>query len=74
MVSAALCAAIHIRCKFAAVSFGIQKPPQHAPYSHVMTIAYPRNRIGAETAVEMDFTRPLDLARATFTRRLLVDV
>jgi hypothetical protein len=74
MLSAALCLAIHIGCKFAAVSFGQQKPPHHAPYSHVMTIAYPRTRIGSTAAVEMDFTRPADLARATFTRRLLVTV
>lgn len=74
MTSAALCLAIHIACKFAAVSFGQQKPPHHAPYSHVMTIAYPRTRIGSSVAVEMDFTRPTDLARAAFTRRLLVTV
>lgn len=74
MVSAALCLAIHIPCKFAAVSFGVQRPPQHAPYSHVMTIAYPRTSIGSTAAVEMDFTRPAELSRARFTRRLLVTV
>lgn len=74
MLAAALCLAIHIPCRFAAVSFGQQRPPEHAPYSHVMTIAYPRERTGAEAAVEMDFTRPTDLARAAFTRRLLVEV
>lgn len=74
LLSAALCLAIHIPCKFAAVSFGQQRPPHHAPYSHVMTIAYPHTHIGSTAAVEMDFTRPEDLARAAFTRRLLLDV
>jgi hypothetical protein len=74
MMAAALCLAIHLSCKFAAVSFGKQRPPYHAPYSHVMTICYPMTRIGSTAVVEMDFTRPTDLARAAFTRRLLVTV
>ena len=70
MLTAALCAAIHIPCRFIAVGFHTPD----APYSHVFTMAYPHTVSGSKAAVEMDITRPAGLKKAGFTRRLMVDV
>lgn len=70
MLTAALCAAVHIQCRFAAVAF--HSPT--APYSHVFTLAYPRTSIGSTDVVEQDITRPPGLKKAGFTRRLLLTV
>lgn len=69
MLSAALCEAIHIACRFIAVAFN----DKAAPYSHVFAVAFPKVN-GGRVAVEMDFTRPPDIRRAQFSRRLVANV
>ncbi len=70
MLTAALCTAIHIPCRFIAVGFHTPD----APYSHVFTMAYPHTLSGGKAAAEMDITRPPGLTKAGFTRRLMMDV
>lgn len=69
MLSAALCEAIHIACRFISVAFN----DVAEPYSHVFTVAYPKVP-GGRAAVEMDFTRPDAVRRAQFSRRLIANV
>jgi len=68
MLSAALCEAVHIACRFIAVAF----KATDEPYSHVFAVAYPKTT-GGRAAVEMDFTRPPDVRRAQFSRRLVAN-
>jgi len=70
MLTAALCEAIHLPCRFVAVAFN----EKTAPYSHVFTIAYPRQPTGGRMPVEMDITRPATATHVVFSRRLLLEV
>lgn len=70
MLTAALCLAIRIPAAFIAVAF--QDP--RASYSHVFTMAYPRVERAKRAIVEMDITRPPQVRRANFSRRLKLEV
>lgn len=69
MLGAALCEAIRIPVRFAAVAFR----SKNAPYSHVIALALPRQPHGRRALVELDVTRPPGVMHAQFSRALQVD-